>query len=141
MFKIGEFSKLAQVSIRMLRYYDEVNLLKPEEVDQWTGYLLNWNQNISRLCKHLKDLATLRSPMRPNPIALTASEIINIDYEHGIIHITFIDAYDGTPVLDIKPYTPSLDRVENPSVPAWCSYWPKSTEESGDFDWEKVFNF
>lgn len=37
MFKIGEFSKITQVSIRMLRYYDEVGLLKPEEVDKWTG--------------------------------------------------------------------------------------------------------
>ena len=82
-----------------------------------------------------------RSPMRPNPIALTAVEIINIDYEQGKIQITFIDANDGSPVLDIKPYTPSLDRVETPGVPAWCSEWPKSTEESGYFDWEKVFNF
>lgn len=38
MFKIGEFSKLAQVSIRMLRYYDEVGLLKPDTVDKFTGY-------------------------------------------------------------------------------------------------------
>lgn len=38
MFKIGEFSKLTQVSIRMLRYYDEVGLLKPAEIDKWTGY-------------------------------------------------------------------------------------------------------
>ena len=82
-----------------------------------------------------------RSPMRPNPIALTAVEIIQIDYERGIIQITFIDAMDGTPVLDIKPYTPSLDRVETPGVPEWCSQWPKCTEDSGDFDWEAVFNF
>lgn len=82
-----------------------------------------------------------RSPIRPNPIALTASEIISIDYEKGMIQIAFIDANDGTPVLDIKPYTPSLDRVESPGVPAWCSDWPKSIEESGVFDWEKVFNF
>ncbi|MCP1109520.1 MerR family transcriptional regulator [Ohessyouella blattaphilus] len=40
MFKIGEFSKLTQVSIRMLRYYDEVGLLKPEQVDPFTGYRL-----------------------------------------------------------------------------------------------------
>ena len=39
MFKIGEFSKLTQVSIRMLRYYDEVGLLKAAEVDKWTGHL------------------------------------------------------------------------------------------------------
>ena len=38
MLKIGEFSKLTQVSIRMLRYYDEVGLLKAEEVDKWTGH-------------------------------------------------------------------------------------------------------
>lgn len=38
MFKIGEFSKLTQVSVRMLRYYDEMGLLKPAEVDKWTGY-------------------------------------------------------------------------------------------------------
>lgn len=82
-----------------------------------------------------------RSPIRPNPIALTASEIISIDYEKGMIQIAFIDANDGSPVLDIKPYTPSLDRVESPGVPAWCSEWPKSIEESGVFDWEKVFNF
>jgi len=38
MFKIGEFSKLTQVSIRMLRYYDETGLLKPAEIDRFTGY-------------------------------------------------------------------------------------------------------
>ncbi|HIU74272.1 MAG TPA: effector binding domain-containing protein [Candidatus Pelethocola excrementipullorum] len=40
MFKIGEFSKLTQVTIRMLRYYDEMGLLKPAEIDPWTGYRL-----------------------------------------------------------------------------------------------------
>lgn len=38
MFRIGEFSKLTQVSIRMLRYYDEMGILKPEKVDAFTGY-------------------------------------------------------------------------------------------------------
>lgn len=38
MFKIGEFSKLTQVTIRMLRYYDETGLLKPAKIDPWTGY-------------------------------------------------------------------------------------------------------
>lgn len=82
-----------------------------------------------------------RSPFRPNPIALTAVEVINIDFDQGIIQVTFIDANSDTPVLDIKPYTPSLDRVEAPGVPMWCSDWPKSTEQSGYFDWEQVFNF
>lgn len=82
-----------------------------------------------------------RSPIRPNPIALTAAQIIHIDYKKGIIQLGYIDAHDGTPVIDIKPYTPSYDRIENATVPAWCEHWPKSLEESADFDWEKEFNF
>ena len=38
MIKIGDFSKLSRVSIRMLRHYDELGLLKPETVDDFTGY-------------------------------------------------------------------------------------------------------
>lgn len=82
-----------------------------------------------------------RSPIRPNPIALTAVQMIHIDHEKGIIQIAYIDANDGTPVLDIKPYTPSLDRVGTPRVPNWCGHWPKSLEESAGFHWENEFNF
>lgn len=82
-----------------------------------------------------------RSPMRPNPIALTAAEVISIDYQKGIIQIAYIDANDGTPILDLKPYTPSLDRIETPGVPEWCCHWPKSLEQSACFEWEKEFNF
>lgn len=38
MLKIGDFSKLSRVSIRMLRHYDEIGLLKPSDVDPSTGY-------------------------------------------------------------------------------------------------------
>lgn len=38
MLKIGDFSRLSRVSIRMLRYYDEVGLIKPVTVDKYTGY-------------------------------------------------------------------------------------------------------
>jgi effector-binding domain-containing protein len=38
MFKIGDFSKLSQVPVKTLRYYDELGLLKPAEVDRWTSY-------------------------------------------------------------------------------------------------------
>ena len=38
MLKIGEFSKLSRVSIRMLRHYDDIGLIKPAEVDDLTGY-------------------------------------------------------------------------------------------------------
>jgi len=82
-----------------------------------------------------------RSPVRPNLIALSTVQVISIDYEKGIIGIAYIDANDGTPLLDIKPYTPSLDRVEKPVVPTWCKHWPMSLEQSGHFDWENEFNF
>ena len=38
MLKIGEFSKLSRISIRMLRHYDEIGLLAPETTDPFTGY-------------------------------------------------------------------------------------------------------
>ena len=53
MFRIGEFSKLTQVSIRMLRYYDEVGLLKPAKVDEWTGHRLYSVEQMPRLNKIL----------------------------------------------------------------------------------------
>lgn len=50
-FKIGEFSKLTQVSIRMLRYYDEAGLLKPLKVDKFTGYRFYSTEQIPVLNK------------------------------------------------------------------------------------------
>jgi DNA-binding transcriptional MerR regulator len=38
MLKIGDFSKISRVSIRMLRHYDDIGLLKPAEIDDLTGY-------------------------------------------------------------------------------------------------------
>jgi DNA-binding transcriptional MerR regulator len=58
MFKIGEFSKLTQVSIRMLRYYDETGLLKPAEIDKFTNYRLYATEQIHTLNRiiFLRDL-------------------------------------------------------------------------------------
>ena len=82
-----------------------------------------------------------RSPVRPNPIALSTVQVIGIDYKKGIIRIPYIDANDRSPLLDIKPYTPSLDRIEKPNVPDWCKHWPISAEKSANFDWSNEFNF
>ncbi|MBI9049314.1 MAG: SAM-dependent methyltransferase [Anaerolineaceae bacterium] len=80
-----------------------------------------------------------RSPVRPNPIALTAVSVLNVDAEAGIITIPYIDAEDGSPLLDLKPYTPSIDRVKNTQPPAWSAHWPTCVEESGEFDWAAEF--
>lgn len=56
-----------------------------------------------------------RSPSRPNPVGLSCASITYIDEHRGIIELSYLDANDASPVLDIKPYTPSLDRVERPA--------------------------
>lgn len=83
----------------------------------------------------------LRSPERPNPIAVSVAAIAYVNEASGTVGLYYIDAFSGSPVLDLKPYTPSLDRVEHPSTPGWCSHWPGSVEESGSFPWEDEFNF
>ncbi|GKX67279.1 MerR family transcriptional regulator [Inconstantimicrobium mannanitabidum] len=49
MFKIGDFSKLTKVSVRMLRYYDEVGLFKPAKIDDFTGYRFYSAKQISEI--------------------------------------------------------------------------------------------
>lgn len=49
MFRIGEFSKIAQVSGRLLRYYDEIGLLRPESIDPETGYRFYSARQLPRL--------------------------------------------------------------------------------------------
>lgn len=51
----------------------------------------------------------LRSPARPNPVALATVRITELDPEAGLIGIDAIDCYDGTPVIDIKPWLDSID--------------------------------
>ncbi len=80
-----------------------------------------------------------RSPARPNPIALTAVPVIGIDEEAGIVRIAYIDAEPDTPILDLKPYFPAIDRVRNVATPEWCADWPQWYEDSATFDWGAVF--
>ncbi len=58
MFKIGDFSKLGQVSTRMLRHYDKLGLLVPEHIDEWTGYRYYTIDQLAQLHRiiALKDL-------------------------------------------------------------------------------------
>lgn len=57
-FKIGDFSQLGQVSVRTLRLYDELELIKPAETDKWTGYRYYTLDQLPRLNRilALKDL-------------------------------------------------------------------------------------
>lgn len=58
-----------------------------------------------------------RGPARPNPIGLTTVKLLGI--EGNTLTVAGLDAYSGTPVLDIKPHIPRLDCPEDTHVAKW----------------------
>jgi tRNA-Thr(GGU) m(6)t(6)A37 methyltransferase TsaA len=64
----------------------------------------------------LTGVFAVRTMLRPNPIGLTVVELVGVD--GNVLKVKGLDAFDGTPVLDIKPYD-QLDIIEDPKVPGW----------------------
>lgn len=58
MYKIGEFSKITNLPVKTLRYYNEIGLLIPEEVDIYTGYRYYGERNLNEIemIKQLKSV-------------------------------------------------------------------------------------
>jgi tRNA-Thr(GGU) m(6)t(6)A37 methyltransferase TsaA len=61
--------------------------------------------------EHNFGLFSTRSPKRPNPIGFSIVKLERI--KEGVLYLSGVDAFDGTPVLDIKPYLPSVDCVKS----------------------------
>jgi tRNA-Thr(GGU) m(6)t(6)A37 methyltransferase TsaA len=59
---------------------------------------------------------SLRSPARPNPIAMSVVRLLQVD--GGKLQVVGLDCLDGTPLLDIKPYFASTDSVPD-AVVGW----------------------
>jgi tRNA (Thr-GGU) A37 N-methylase len=57
-----------------------------------------------------------RAKARPNRIGVTTCELVAVDGR--TVRVRGLDAIDGTPVLDIKPYLPEYDAVPNATIPA-----------------------
>jgi tRNA-Thr(GGU) m(6)t(6)A37 methyltransferase TsaA len=72
-----------------------------------------------------------RAEYRPNPIGLTVCKLKGVDEEKGFVEIAEIDAYDGTPVVDLKAYFPVCDRVREARIPEWLSDWPEWMPDEG----------
>ena len=72
-----------------------------------------------------------RSPVRPNPILISLCALQAVDEDAGTVQVNAIDAFDGTPVLDLKPYYPVTDRVQDASIPAYLKDWPDWFPEEG----------
>ena len=62
-------------------------------------------------------LAT-RSQVRPSPIGVSVVSLVR--RRHNILRVVGLDAIDGTPVLDIKPYFPNYDAVPDAGIPDWA---------------------
>lgn len=114
----------------------------------WWGNLFDKDEHRSQVVneKPYKDspaklgVFATRSQFRPNPILITTIFVEKIDLDQGIIYTPYIDAENGTPLLDIKPYH-RYENVKNCEVPTWCNHWPSSYEDSAEFEWEAEFNF
>lgn len=65
----------------------------------------------------LVGLFATRSPRRPNPLAFSVCELIR--RRGARLLVKGLDAIDGTPVFDVKPYIPARDCIKNARVPAW----------------------
>jgi len=65
-----------------------------------------------------------RSPSRPNPIGFSVVELLKI--ESCKMFVKGLDAEDGSPIIDIKPYTPGADSVPNARAPEWTLSGPRT---------------
>lgn len=57
------------------------------------------------------------SPARPNPILVSAVQLLGRNGD--VLKVKGLDAVDGSPIIDVKPYSQHYLRVENPRIPAW----------------------
>jgi len=72
-----------------------------------------------------------RTPHRPNPIGLTVVELLEV--ENHVLTVRGLDAFDGTPVLDIKPFD-KWDVAEDARVPEWWMKLEKERSEKRKFN-------
>jgi len=69
-----------------------------------------------------KGVFACRSPSRPNPIGLCVAELLKV--EECLLTVRELDALEGSPIIDIKPYLPRADLVPNVRVPEWTLHGP-----------------
>ena len=77
------------------------------EVGKWTSKVIP----PAATHAHNFGLFSTRSPKRPNPIGFSIIKLERI--EDGVLYVSGVDAFNGSPVLDIKPYLPSIDSVQS----------------------------
>ncbi len=62
---------------------------------------------------------------------MTTCKLIAMDEQNGFIEVAEIDAFDETPIVDLKAYFPVCDRVKEARIPEWLSDWPEWMPDEG----------
>ena len=81
--------------------------------------------------EHETGMFATRSPIRPNPVAISTCRIDDVNEAAGIVKLGNIDAVDGTPIVDLKAYFPVCDRVKDAQIPGWLDGWPDWMPDEG----------
>lgn len=63
-----------------------------------------------------------RSPSRPNPIGLSVVELKEM--EGCRLRVSGLDALEGSPIVDLKPYQPRADEIPGARAPEWSRHGP-----------------
>jgi effector-binding domain-containing protein len=122
MLKIGDFSKLSRVTIKALRYYDELGLLKPVKVDQFTGYRY---YSTSQLMQLYRIIAMKDMGLSLEEIARLLKDDISISHILDLLYIK-----QGEIKQRLEEESERLTRVEE---------WLKQVEKEGKMpDYEIV---
>jgi tRNA-Thr(GGU) m(6)t(6)A37 methyltransferase TsaA len=117
-------AKSVEAELELLPPYNQLETLRGLEDFShiWLIFLFhqnlnrNWHTTVRppRLGGNKKvGVFASRSPFRPNPVGLSAVELVSISYRKPrlVLHLRGTDLVDGTPVLDIKPYLPYTDAL------------------------------
>ncbi len=123
-------------------------VLRPELADALLGletfshiYVLFWPHHVpdeARGSKHqlyplddpqypLTGVLATRSQIRFNPILVSAVRLLGV--KGNVLRVRGLDAVDGTPVLDVKPYVPYYDSLPEATVPQWVTERAKQVRE------------
>ena len=138
-FIVNTIGKVGKVGEETKIFIDKEFRPALKELDQFSHVIIIWwisgNDN-NKARANLQDLPPFpdapmtgvfasRSPARPNPIGITIVQLDSIDHEEGLMSIKRIDAFDGTPILDMKGYFPPSDRVKKPRWPDFYKTLPE----------------
>jgi len=79
----------------------------------WMHLNRGWNPTVipPREPRIRRGILSTRAPHRPNALGLSAVRLLGI--EDTVLHVSGLDMLDGTPVLDIKPYLPYADAIDD----------------------------